>query len=229
MNATVDVPYNVVRWNFTINSGSEEFLPGDQFQVNVASVPNAAFNGKLRYAGAGDFFFALVDDGENNVNSLLFDAIGTGGGIFKVYKVGDPNVWGTFAYDGGGFGVSHAVVLGTVQGGNFESHVPDLSVNEPLIVEFVKSRNNVGPTGPTGPAAQSSVGYANLVNGVATVTLVMGDSDLVFVNRLTDSGTIGCSYSIVKTESGFTVTSRDYLGAVQSADTSTISWMITPQ
>jgi hypothetical protein len=93
------------------------------------------------------------------------------------------------------------------------------------------SAGPTGPEGPTGPAPQTTttVGITTLVNGTATVTATMGDSDLVFVNRLSDGGTIGCSYSIVKLENSFTITSRDYLGAVQAADTSLISWMIVPQ
>jgi len=71
-------------------------------------------------------------------------------------------------------------------------------------------------------------GTATLVSGTATVadTSITANSR-IFINRFTDGGTLGASYSITRTAStSFTVTAKDGTGANQTADTSTVAYEI---
>lgn len=79
-------------------------------------------------------------------------------------------------------------------------------------------------------AAANQAGRATLVAGVATVTTagVAADSNII-VQRQTDGGTIGCSYSITRTAgTSFTITSRKSDGTTETADTSIVAWQMEP-
>jgi hypothetical protein len=72
-------------------------------------------------------------------------------------------------------------------------------------------------------------GTLTLVAGVATVTDATVTADTrIFVQRQTDAGTIGSSYSITRSVGvSFTVTSKDSAGATETGDTSVLAyWMV---
>lgn len=75
---------------------------------------------------------------------------------------------------------------------------------------------------------QVRFGTAVLVAGVKAVTdTAITANSIIIVNRNTDGGTIGCSYSITRSVgASFTITSKDSAGATQTADTSTIGYVI---
>lgn len=63
--------------------------------------------------------------------------------------------------------------------------------------------------------------------GVVTDNMVTANS-IITVNRSTDGGTIGASYSVTRSVGvSFTITAKDSAGATQAADTSTLSYVIT--
>jgi len=71
-------------------------------------------------------------------------------------------------------------------------------------------------------------GTAVLIAGVVTVanTSVTANSR-IFLQRQTDGGTVGASYSITRTAgTSFTITAKDGAGADQTADTSTLAYEI---
>jgi len=74
----------------------------------------------------------------------------------------------------------------------------------------------------------ATMGRATLVAGTVTVatTKVTANSE-IFVERQTDGGTVGASYSKTRVAgTSFTLTAKDGAGANQTADTSTLSWWI---
>jgi hypothetical protein len=71
-------------------------------------------------------------------------------------------------------------------------------------------------------------GIAVLIAGVVTVanTSVTANSR-IFLQRQTDGGTVGASYSITRTAgTSFTITAKDGAGADQASDTSTLAYEI---
>lgn len=79
-------------------------------------------------------------------------------------------------------------------------------------------------------AQQAALGSGSvaLVAGVATVSLAtIGAGSLVFVQRQTDGGTLGVSYSITRTAGvSFTITARNGAGATETAETSTVGYQV---
>lgn len=73
-----------------------------------------------------------------------------------------------------------------------------------------------------------SMGTATLVAGVATVTTTMaGANTVVLLQRQTDGGTIGASYSVTRSAGvSFTITARKGDGTAETADTSVIGWTL---
>jgi hypothetical protein len=74
----------------------------------------------------------------------------------------------------------------------------------------------------------SSAGTSTLTAGAVTVaTTAVTANSIVLLQRQSDGGTVGASYSIVKTAgTGFTITAKDGAGVSNTADTSTIGWVI---
>lgn len=71
-------------------------------------------------------------------------------------------------------------------------------------------------------------GQATLVAGTVTVaqTLTRASSKIT-VWRQTDGGTVGASYSVVRTAgTGFAITAKDGVGVTQAADTSVVNWSL---
>lgn len=71
-------------------------------------------------------------------------------------------------------------------------------------------------------------GTSVLVAGTVTVSNAnVTANSRIFVNRFTDGGTVGSSYSVTRSAGvGFTVTSKDGAGATQTLDTSTVAYEI---
>ena len=67
-----------------------------------------------------------------------------------------------------------------------------------------------------------------LVAGVVTVANTsVTTTSRIFVQRQTDGGTVGASYSITRTAgTSFTITAKDGAGATQTLDTSTLAYQI---
>lgn len=77
-------------------------------------------------------------------------------------------------------------------------------------------------------ATNGRMGTAVLVAGAKTVnnSSVTANSR-IFVQRQTDGGTVGASYSITRVAgTSFSLQSKDGGGANQGADTSTLAWVI---
>lgn len=67
-----------------------------------------------------------------------------------------------------------------------------------------------------------------LISGTTTIpdALITANS-VITVSRITDGGTVGCSYSISRTAgTNFTITSKDSAGSTQTLDTSTLHYVI---
>jgi hypothetical protein len=76
--------------------------------------------------------------------------------------------------------------------------------------------------------ANGRAGVATLAAGTVTIanTSVTANTR-IYVQRQTDGGTVGASYSITRVSgTSFTITAKDGLGATQSADTSTVAWLM---
>lgn len=77
-------------------------------------------------------------------------------------------------------------------------------------------------------APRAVTGQATLVAGTVTVTqALVRSSSRIRVDRQTDGGTVGASYSIARTAgTGFTITAKDGAGATQALDTSIVNWTL---
>jgi hypothetical protein len=73
-----------------------------------------------------------------------------------------------------------------------------------------------------------TTGTCTLVAGVCTVTYADTTTNTgVIVNRKTDGGTVGASYSVTRSAgTSFTITSKDGSGSTQAADTSTVFYQV---
>ena len=72
------------------------------------------------------------------------------------------------------------------------------------------------------------MGTATLAAGTVTVaTTLVRASSRIRVDRQTDGGTVGASYSVTRNPGvGFTITAKDGAGATQALDSSTVSWTL---
>lgn len=78
--------------------------------------------------------------------------------------------------------------------------------------------------------ANNQSGTVTLVSGTVTVTAPgVSNASLIFVNRYTDGGTVGCSYTIARTNgTSFSITSKNSAGATATTDTSVVAYSMFP-
>lgn len=95
-----------------------------------------------------------------------------------------------------------------------------------LLPNIVLTTPIIGNAGT--PIAAIAYGSATLVNGTVTVANANAwAQSRIFVNRRTDGGTIGCSYTITTSDFvSLTITSKTSAGATQTLDTSVVSWLL---
>lgn len=93
---------------------------------------------------------------------------------------------------------------------------------------------SVGSGGLAIPDTTTGVAIARIRHGTATLssgTFTVTDANTtantrIFVNRLTDGGTVGAGYSVTRSAStSFTITSKDGSGSTQTSDTSVVAWI----
>lgn len=77
-------------------------------------------------------------------------------------------------------------------------------------------------------ATNSRMGTATLSSGAVTVANTSVTTNTrIFVQRQTDGGTVGASYSISRLAgTSFTISAKDGSGADQTADSSTVAWLL---